>query len=334
MVQTASRSIRASGLVKRFGDTVAVDGLDLSVTPGTCLGILGPNGAGKTTTIEMLEGLVVPDSGTVEILGLVYASDAAEIRQRIGVQLQETLLPDRLRVAEVLRVFRSLYLGGLGALSSVEEMLEQSGLGDKRSALVAQLSGGQRQRLSLGCALIHRPEILFLDEPTTGLDPTARREVWSVVEAFKAGGGTVILTTHFMEEAERLADQLLILDQGKVLQRGTPAEIVASLGAENVLDVTLRRAAGGQLDDADLEGALADLPDVSSVVRPGHGTADGTGGDGTGARVRLGVTGFQRVLAALLPRLEQRGLVIEDLAVHKPTLDDVFVSLTGRELEP
>ena len=324
MVQTASRSIRVSGLVKRFGETVAVDGLDLEATPGTCLGILGPNGAGKTTTIEMLEGLESPDEGTIEILGLVYARDASEIRRRIGVQLQETLLPDRLRVAEVLRVFRSLYLGGLGSLSTVEEMLEQSGLVEKRKALVAELSGGQRQRLSLGCALVHRPEILFLDEPTTGLDPAARREVWGVVEAFKAGGGTVILTTHFMEEAERLADQLLVLDHGRVLQRGTPAEIVASLGAENVLEVVLGGPDGAEIDaglDAGLEAMLADLPDVSSVAR-------------TGDRVRLGVAGFQRVLTALVPRLEERGLVIEDLGVHKPTLDDVFVSLTGRELEP
>jgi ABC-2 type transport system ATP-binding protein len=319
VIETASRTIRASGLVKRYRDTLAVDGLDLSATAGSCLGILGPNGAGKTTTVEMLEGLIAPDAGTIELLGLVYAEDAAQIRRRIGVQLQEALLPDRLRVIEVLRVFRSLYAGGLGRLRGVEEMLGVVGLVEKRRALVFELSGGQRQRLSLACALVNEPEILFLDEPTTGLDPTARREVWAVVEAFKAQGGTVVLTTHFMEEAERLADQVLILDRGKALRRGTPAELVAALGAERVLELALRRADGAEPAGDEALRAIGALPDVTSV-RAAQG------------RVRIGVRHFEHALPALVAWLQAQGLALDDLAVHRPTLDDVFVTLTGRQI--
>jgi ABC-2 type transport system ATP-binding protein len=244
-----------------------------------------------------------------------WEHDARAIRRLIGVQLQETLLPDKLRVVEALRVFRSLYPRG----RTVDEVLELVGLEEKRKAFVQDLSGGQRQRLSLGCALVHRPDVLFLDEPTTGLDPQGRRRVWEVVEEFKQGGGTVFLTTHFMEEAERLADELLILDHGKCLKHGTPREIVDSLGAESILDVRVADGAGAPAEPPRDE--LAGLPDVTSVrVEPG--------------RARIGARSFERALPAALATLAAHGLVPTDLNVHRPTLEDVFVELTGRELRP
>ena len=292
---------------------VAVDGLDFDAFPGCCLGILGPNGAGKTTTIEMLEGLIEPDRGAIVLFGMTWEHDAARIRERIGVQLQETVLPDKLRVAEALRVFRSLYPGG----RTVDEVLELIGLAEKRRAFVSELSGGQRQRLSLGCALVHRPDVLFLDEPTTGLDPQGRRRIWEVVEEFKRGGGTVLLTTHFMEEAERLADELLILDHGKCLKHGTPAEIIDSLGAESILELRVSAADGVQAALPVAE--LLELSDVLSVQE-------------ASGRLRIGARSFERVIPAALKVLAERGFSPTDLNVHRPTLEDVFVSLTGREL--
>ena len=310
MVTTRAHPIWARGLAKAFGDVVAVDGIDLDAPPGACLALLGPNGAGKTTTIEMLEGLQQPDRGRVDVLGLRWDTDGERIRQRIGVQLQEAQLPDKLRVHEVLRVFRSLYPDG----RTVAEMLDLIGLSEKRRALVSELSGGQRQRLSLACALIHRPEVLFLDEPTTGLDPQARHRVWELVEDFKRGGGTVLLTTHFMTEAERLADRVMVVDKGKVLAEGTPAELVASLGAESIVAIEL-----GGADPAELATAVAALADVTSAeAREG--------------RLRVGARGFERALPAVLELLAARGATVIDLGVHRPTLEDVFLSLTGRGL--
>ena len=309
MATTSTHPIWARGLVKRFGDVVAVDGLDLDVEAGRCLGLLGPNGAGKTTTIGMLEGLVTPDRGSIDVLGRRWDEDGDGIRRRIGVQLQESQLPDKLRVHEVLRVFRSLYGRGLG----VAEMLDVVGLTEKRRALVAELSGGQRQRLSLACALIHEPEVLFLDEPTSGLDPQARHHVWELVEAFGARGGTVLLTTHFMEEAERLADRVVIVDHGRVLAQGTPAELVAGLGAESILEVQLAPGA------PELAEAVRALPDVVEATQ-----AD--------ARLRLAARGFERALPAVLALLAARGATVADVSVHRPTLEDVFLALTGRGL--
>ena len=315
---STSESIKARGLVKAFGDLVAVDGLDFDATPGSCLGILGPNGAGKTTTIEMLEGLVRPDRGVIVLFGMTWEHDAERIRERIGVQLQETVLPEKLRVAEALRVFQSLYPTGRPNVRSVDEVLELVGLNEKRRDFVVELSGGQRQRLSLGCALVHRPDVLFLDEPTTGLDPQGRRRIWEIVDEFKRSGGTVFLTTHFMEEAERLADELLILDHGKCLMRGTPAQIVASLGAESILEIQLA-ATQGSAPLAVPEGDLEQLADVLSIqVGP--------------ESVRIGAASFERVLPAALEVLRKAQLTPTDLNVHRPTLEDVFVSLTGREL--
>jgi len=285
---------------------VAVAGVDLEAARGTCLGLLGPNGAGKTTTIEMLEGLLDPDEGEIRILGLSWKERGQEIRERIGVQLQETRLPDKLTTEEILRLFRSFYEAG----REPEEVLGQVGLTEKRTSRTVDLSGGQRQRLALGCALVSRPEILFLDEPTTGLDPQARRRVWEIVEEFKAGGGTVLLTTHYMDEAERLADALIIVDHGRVIERGSPREIIASLGAENIVSFTLE-------GEASLD--FQALPGVLGVRRERE-------------RVELSVTESHRVVPALLDLLREHGLPLHDLHTHRPTLEDVFVALTGRHL--
>jgi len=300
-------AVRASGLVKRYRDLVAVNGIDLEVHAGTCLGVLGPNGAGKTTTIEMLEGIREPDGGEIEILGYRWKRDAVAIRERIGVQLQETKLEERLTVYETLRLYRSFYRNG----RDIDDVIAIVGLEEKRDTWIEKLSGGQKQRLTLGCSMINRPAVLFLDEPTTGLDPQARRRVWEVVEAFKQDGGTAILTTHYMEEAERLADALVIFDRGQIIQRGTPASIVASLGAQSI--VTLRGP--GLAEGNDAETTLRALPGVLSLRRDGDA-------------VVLQVSDTRSVVAAVLGL----GLALDDLHTHRPTLEDVFVTLTGKNL--
>lgn len=286
---------------------MAVDGVDLEVQPGECTGVLGPNGAGKTTTIEMLEGLILPDAGEVRILGLGWAGEGRALRQHLGVQLQETRLPDRLTVYEILQTFRAFYDRG----SDVGWVLEVVGLREKRNARTIDLSGGQRQRLALACALIGDPRVLFLDEPTTGLDPQARRRIWEIVEDFKAKGGAVLLTTHYMDEAEKLSDNILIMDHGKVIARGSPSEIIKSLRAESIVSLKVK----GSHDAIDLQA----LPGVLSI----HTNAD---------QVQLSVTETHRVLPTLLATLHERGVALVDLHIHRPTLEDVFVALTGRHL--
>ena len=224
-------ALRCHGLEKRYGDVVAVNGLSLEVQRGECFGLLGPNGAGKTTTIEILEGLMLPDAGDVEVLGLRWQTDAQELRERLGVQLQETQLPEKLSVDEILEVFRSFYTQG----ASVDELVRIVGLESKRTSWVSKLSGGQKQRLSIACALAGDPDLLFLDEPTTGLDPQSRRQLWGILEQFKAGGGTVLLTTHYMDEAEALCDRVAIVDHGRVISVGTPKELIATLAAPKVV---------------------------------------------------------------------------------------------------
>jgi ABC-2 type transport system ATP-binding protein len=228
-VSTDASALRCRGLVKRYGDVVAVDALDLDVRRGECFGLLGPNGAGKTTTIEILEGLLTQDAGEVEVLGRPWAADRGSLRARLGIQLQETQLADKLTVEETLRLFRSFYPDG----PSVAELLDVVELASKKQSWVSRLSGGQRQRLSVACALAGRPELLFLDEPTTGLDPQSRRQLWDVLERFRAGGGTILLTTHYMDEAHTLCERVGIMDLGKLIALGTPRELVATLGAEH-----------------------------------------------------------------------------------------------------
>ena len=201
-------ALRVESLRKTYKDVVAVDGIDLEVAAGECFGLLGPNGAGKTTTVEICEGLTVPDSGQVEVLGLGWATDARHLRQRLGIQLQETQVSDKLTVIETLRLFRSFFDRGMSAAQAMGLV----GLEEKRDARVGALSGGQKQRLALACALVGDPELLFLDEPTTGLDPQARRQIWDLIAEFKRGGRTILLTTHYMEEAERLCDRVAIVE--------------------------------------------------------------------------------------------------------------------------
>ena len=310
-------ALKAVGLRKTFEDLVAVDGVDLEAQTGTCLGVLGPNGAGKTTTIEMLEGLLEPDAGEIEILGMTWRESGRAIREQIGVQLQETEFQDKLSCYELLRLFRSFYADG----EDLSSVLASIGLTEKRDVYVSKLSGGQRQRLAIGCAMLNRPKILFLDEPTTGLDPQARRRVWEIVEDFKARSGTVILTTHYMEEAERLADDLLIIDRGKVIARGSPESIIASLHAESVVEfvpLVDEEEAVGEIG-AELEAELAALAGVDAV------SVENT-------VVRLTASGTQVAIASLFQLLEKRGLALKDLRTHRASLEDVFLSLTGKHL--
>ena len=310
---TTDLAIRADGLVKRFGDLVAVGGLDLAVPKGTCLGLLGPNGAGKTTTVNILVGLLKADEGDVEILGLGWRRRAQEIRERIGVQLQETQLNDKLQVIEVLRLFRSFYRRG----RDPDEVCELVGLSEKRGSRYVQLSGGQKQRLALGCALVSKPEILFLDEPTTGLDPQARRRVWEVVEDFKSHGGTVLLTTHYMDEAESLSDHVVIVDHGKCVAEGTPQEMIRSLGAESVIEITAPSNGTTRLDDV--------LPQLEAVPAVRRARVDGP-------VLSLHVDAAHTVIPRLIETLEAADFALDDLRTHRPTLEDVFVALTGRHL--
>jgi ABC-2 type transport system ATP-binding protein len=224
-------AVKCDGLEKRYGDVVAVDGLSLHVRRGECFGLLGPNGAGKTTTIEILEGLLAPDAGDVEILGLRWKTDERGLRERLGIHLQETQLSEKLTVEEMLRLFRSFYRRG----KPIGELLQIVELDSKRASRVGALSGGQKQRLSLACALAGNPDLLFLDEPTTGLDPQSRRQLWEVLDRFRAGGGTILLTTHYMDEAQVLCDRVAVVDHGKLIALGSPQELIASLAAPRMV---------------------------------------------------------------------------------------------------
>jgi ABC-2 type transport system ATP-binding protein len=302
-------AIECSGLVKRYPGVVAVDGIDLEVRRGECFGLLGPNGAGKTTTIEMIQGLLRPDEGSIRVLGLTWDHDAMELRQRLGSTLQETRLPDKLSVTETLTLFRSFYRRGV----EVERVLDMVQLGEKRRAWVGKLSGGQKQRLAVACALVCEPDILFLDEPTTGLDPQSRRQLWGVITEFRARGGTVLLTTHYMEEAERLCDRVAIVDRGRIMSLGRPADLIAALGASDVIEFTLD--SGDRIEPDELTG----LPGVRDVaVRDG--------------RIRLTVQHVHLAVPALIRLVENRNLSLGELVTHHATLEDVFLSLTGRHL--
>jgi ABC-2 type transport system ATP-binding protein len=303
-------AIRCRALVKRYKDVTAVAGLDLEVRAGECFGLLGPNGAGKTTTVEMLEGLLAHDEGEIEVLGMRWGGHEHALRERLGVALQETKLADRLTVAEVIRLFRSFYRRG----RTVEEVLDVVELGEKRDAWVEKLSGGQRQRLAIACALVGAPDLLFLDEPTTGLDPQSRRQLWEIVAAFKRGGGTVVLTTHYMEEAERLCDRVAVMDHGKVIALGSPRDLIATLGADHVVEFALRDGA-----EPPPEAVLAALPGVKAARRDGP-------------RFSLTVTEAHRAVPALMLELERRGVELTELVTHHATLEDLFLSLTGRHL--
>jgi ABC-2 type transport system ATP-binding protein len=301
-------ALRCEGLVKRFADVTAVNGLNLEVFAGECFGLLGPNGAGKTTTVEIVEGLTPLDEGTVELLGQRWntGGDRA-LRERLGVQLQETQLSEKVTVTETLRLFRSFYQRG----HSVEEVIRLVALEEKRDARVGKLSGGQKQRLAVACALVSDPELLFLDEPTTGLDPQARLSLWDVVEKFRAGGGTILLTTHYMEEATRLCDRVAIMDHGQVIALGTPAELIESLGADQIIEFSVTK----ELSD----DALTSLPAVNGLRKREDD-------------YELTVADIAVALPALLAEIKRQESELVTLTTHQATLEDVFVSLTGRTL--
>lgn len=299
--------IVARGLRKWYGATVAVRNVDLTIAPGECVGLLGPNGAGKTTTIEILEGLTEPDGGEVRIFGMSWARDARRIRPRLGIQLQETRLTGKQRVEEIVRLFRAFYQAG----PSVDELIERVGLREKRRTYVRDLSGGQKQRLSVICALAGSPDILFLDEPTSGLDPQSRRSLWDLCDAFRRQGGTILLTTHFMDEAERLADRIAIMDHGRILEEGTPADLIDRFAGDHTVEVECTVP----LPRAD----LAALPSVRRVTE-----AEG--------RLYLTVDETHRTIPGLIAVLEAAGGELTRLTTHRATLDDVFLALTGRQL--
>jgi ABC-2 type transport system ATP-binding protein len=224
---TQSGALIVRELRKSYGDVRAVDGLDLEIKSGECFGLLGPNGAGKTTTIEICEGLLERDSGDLELLGMTWERDGNRLREKLGIQLQDTQLSDKLTVRETLELFRSFYKNG----REVDEVIRLVQLEEKAGARVGTLSGGQKQRLAIACALVGDPDLLFLDEPTTGLDPQSRRQLWSLIEEFKATGRTILLTTHYMDEAEKLCDRVAIVDHGHIIALGTPHELIESIGA-------------------------------------------------------------------------------------------------------
>jgi ABC-2 type transport system ATP-binding protein len=302
-------ALQVRSLHKSYGDVVAVDGLEFDVRVGECFGLLGPNGAGKTTTVEICEGLTVPDSGEVVVLGRRWGKDERELRELLGISLQETQFAEKLTVHETVRLFRSFYRHG----PEPREVIGMVQLQEKASARVGQLSGGQRQRMALACALVGDPQLLFLDEPTTGLDPQSRRQLWELIERFKSEGRSILLTTHYMEEAERLCDQVAIVDHGRFLAQGTPRDLVASVTVKHVLEFAL---ADRQVLP---EATLAALDGVSVAYQ-----ADGT--------YRLQVAELHRTLPVLLGELRRHGVGLSELRTHSPTLEDVFVTITGRQL--
>jgi ABC-2 type transport system ATP-binding protein len=317
MPATAPPSIsplRVRGLRKAYADVVAVDGLDLEIAPGECFGLLGPNGAGKTTTIEICEGLLQPDAGEVSVLGMSWDRDERALRERLGIQLQETQLSEKLTVSETLRLFRSFYREG----SDVDQVIARVQLEEKRNSRVGKLSGGQKQRLALACSIVGNPDLLFLDEPTTGLDPQSRRQLWDLIEEFKSSGRTTVLTTHYMDEAETLCDRVAIVDHGKVIALGSPRSLIESLGAEHVVEFALGGSTDGRIDGLAVE-VLKSLP----------GVQDGRFVEG---EYELKVRELHRAVPALLSALAVRKLELSRLTTHSATLEDVFVHLTGRQL--
>ena len=285
ITEPAEPALSCTGIVKRYGDVLAVDGLDLEVRRGECFGLLGPNGAGKTTTIEILEGLLAPDAGRVRVLGGAWGEDDDALRARLGIHLQESQLDEKLTVIETLRLFRSFYPRG----RSIDDVLELLELGGKRGSWVGKLSGGQRQRLAVGCALVGDPELLFLDEPTTGLDPQARRQLWAVLQRYRAAGGTILLTTHYMDEAHVLCDRVAIVDHGRIVTQGSPDALILSIGAPHIVEIAF--AGGGEQWSVGLRERLAGAArrrhgargrNLRGLDRHGGGPAPDAAGAGAG----------------------------------------------------
>lgn len=305
-------AIQCRDLRKTYeGKVEAVRGLSLEIQPGECFGLLGPNGAGKTTTIEILEGLLEPTSGEVTILGHTWQKNSREVREWLGISLQETRLSEKLTVRETIELFASFYREPRPA----DEVIDDLQLGEKADAFVGKLSGGQRQRLAVATALVGNPRILFMDEPTTGLDPQSRRQLWDIIRNFQQGGGTVLLTTHYMDEAERLCDRLAIVDHGKVIAEGTPSDLIDRLGGHHVVEF---EASGSSSDSVVLDVWRA-LPGVDSIRHD----------DGL---VSLTVREPHLTIPALLDAVEKQGAQLLHLSTRQASLEDVFVNLTGRHL--
>lgn len=306
-------AIECSSLVKTYPGkppVEAVRGVDLQVRRGECYGVLGPNGAGKTTTIEILEGLLEATSGTARVLGMEWGKDDRRIREQIGVSLQETQLSDKLTVKETLSLFRSFYSSGI----SVADAITRVSLEDKQNTWIKKLSGGQKQRLAVATALMGDPQLIFLDEPTTGLDPVSRRQLWEIIQSLVAMGRTVLLTTHYMDEAERLCDRIAIFDNGKVIAEGTPPDLIRSMGSEHRIEITW----DGPWPDR-TTAAIQQLPGVESVSQET-------------ANLSVYVDLPHRVLPGLVATLSDCGVAVTSLATRHATLEDLFVKLTGRHL--
>ena len=317
-------AIQCRDLRKTYdGKVEAVRGLNLEIQAGECFGLLGPNGAGKTTTIEILEGLLQPTSGEVSILGRNWLENEREMREWLGISLQETRLSEKLTVRETIELFASFYREP----RSSDEVLEQLQLTEKADSWVGKLSGGQKQRLAVATALVCNPKILFLDEPTTGLDPQSRRQLWDIIRGFQRDGGTVLLTTHYMDEAERLCDRLAIVDHGEIIAEGSPADLIDRLGGHHVVEFAVSRNPTGNAEGAESDaGAPASatatwrgLPSVESVRED----------DGL---VALNVKQPHLTIPALLAALEKQHRELQHLTTRQASLEDVFVRLTGRHL--
>ncbi len=315
--------IECTNLRKTYdGKVEAVRGVSLRIEPGQCFGLLGPNGAGKTTTIEILEGLLAPSSGEVRIFGHTWNDNPRQLREWIGISLQETRLSEKLSVRETIELFASFYSEPRPAA----EVLEELELTEKADSWVGKLSGGQKQRLAVATALVGNPRILFLDEPTTGLDPQSRRQLWDIVRVFQKKGGTVLLTTHYMDEAERLCDRLAIVDHGQIIAEGTPSDLIDRLGGHHVIEFRVDGGVGGRVDGkagGNSNGQETDawraLPSVESVR-----SKDGT--------ICLNVREPHLTIPALLAAVSQQGHQLEHLSTRQASLEDVFVNLTGRHL--
>ena len=311
-IETMDAAIECENLTKTFPGkppVEAVRGISLHIKRGECFGILGPNGAGKTTALELMEGLLTPTSGTVKVLGKTWQKDSAWLREKTGISLQETKLSEELTVLETIRLFASFYQDS----ADPKDIIAQVSLESKSLSLIGKLSGGQKQRVALACALVGRPELLFLDEPTTGLDPQSRRQVWEMIQKFQAKGGTILITTHCMDEAEKLCGALAIVDQGKIIAQGSPEELIKDFGGQTRIEVDFLEP-GPDPQWITPHGEITQMSEVSPN------------------RFLLQTSSLIDSLPKVLAAATLTGKTIQTIRTHQPTLEDVFVGFTGRNL--